>query len=101
LRIAGKIRAVRSEPRTGAAFELNRERGIRDAQLSHSSAQARSVKRVDGKGSMAALRAADAAGKIRSGAVRCLNKRGIYDLYKLGIARGKVHKGYRFSIARA
>jgi predicted RNase H-like HicB family nuclease len=49
---------------------------------------------------VAALRATDAAGQERSGAASCLGKRGIHDLHKLGIARRKVHKDSKFSIAR-
>jgi len=90
--IAGKIRAVLREPGAGAALDLGREHGICGAQLGHSGAEARGVKRVDGEGSMAALRAADTAGKERSGTASGLGKRSIHDLHKLGIARRKVHK---------
>jgi hypothetical protein len=72
--IAGEIRAVCREPGAGAAFDLSRERGIYGVQLDHSDAKARGVQRVDGKGSVAALRAADAAGQERTGAASRLGK---------------------------
>ena len=90
--IARKIRTVLREPGAGAALDLGRKRGICGAQLGHSGAQACGVKRVDGKGSVAALRAADAAGQERPGAASCVGKRSIHNLHKLGIARRKVHK---------
>lgn len=90
--ITGKIRTMLRKPDAGTALDLGSERGICGAQLGHSGAQSRGVKRVDGKSSVAALRAADAAGQERSGAAGCLGKRGSHNLYKLGIARRKVHK---------
>ncbi len=97
--IAGKIRTMFREPGAGAILDLRRERGICGAQLGHSCAQARRIKRVDGKSSVTALRTAHAAGEERSGAAGCLGKRSIHNLHKLGIALRKLHRGHRFSIA--
>jgi hypothetical protein len=72
--IAGKIRTVFRKPGASAALDLSRERGICGAQFIHSGAKARGVKRVDGKGSVAALRATDAASKERAGTASCLGK---------------------------
>ena len=87
--IAGKIRTVFGEPGAGAVGDFGSERGICDAQLGHPGAQARGIKRVNGKGSVTALRAPDAAGQERSGAAGCLGERGIQNLHKLDIARWK------------
>jgi len=68
--ISGKKWTVFRKPGSGAALDFSRERWICGAQFSHSGTEARGVKRVDGKGSVAALRATNAACKERSGAAR-------------------------------
>ena len=87
--IAGKIRTVFGEPGAGAVGDFGSERGICDAQLGHPGAQARGIERVNGKGSVTALRAPDATCKERFGAAGCLGERGIQNLHKLDIARWK------------
>lgn len=66
--------------------------GIGRAKCMHSGAEARGVEGVDGKGPVAALRAADAAGEEGSGAAGGIGERSVNDPDKLGIARGKFHE---------
>jgi len=90
-RIAGKIRAVFSEPVVSAPFDFRSECRICSAQVSHSRAKARGVEHIDCECAVAALRASNAAGEKLTGAPRGIGKRGVHDLNKLGIARKKVH----------
>ena len=86
LRIAGKIRAHARRARRGRGARSRQQ--VRDPitrKVSHSSAESRGVESVDGESSVAALRAADAAGKQGSGTAGGIGERGIDDLHEVRI----------------
>ena len=90
--IAGETCAVFLEPCAGAVFDPLRRLRVCCMQCFHSGAEADGVERVDGEGSVTALRAADAAGKKCSGVAGGFGERSIHDLHEFGIARGKGHE---------
>lgn len=91
--IAGKGRTVLSQPDAGAVLDCGGQRGVCDPKIGHAFAEARGIEGVDGEGSMAALRATDAAGEEVSGAASGIGDRGVDNLDQLRVARGKRHGG--------
>jgi hypothetical protein len=90
--IARKIVAVLCKPCAGTLFDGFGDGGVGQAEVIHPSAEAEGVECVDGKGSMAALGAAGAAGKPTAGATSGIGKSRIDDLYELPVAAGELHK---------
>ncbi len=89
--IAGKGGSVFREPKPGAAGEFGRESGVGDTKNLHPGAQALRIESVDGKGSVTALGAAEAAGEPVTGAPGGVGQSGIHDLHEPGIAGGERH----------
>jgi len=79
--ISRKGRAVLVDPGLGAADHFGGKIGLSGAKCVHAVAQPPGIERVDRKGAVAALRAADAAGKPRTGAPRGVDERRIHDLH--------------------
>jgi hypothetical protein len=77
----------------GAAVDFGCERGVGDAQRLQAFLETKGVERVDGKGAVTALRAAEAADEPRAGATGCVGEGGVNDLDELGILRGQTHDG--------
>jgi hypothetical protein len=76
-----------------AAFDFGGECWVGDAHCLHALLEAQCVERVDGEGSMAALRASKVADEPWAGAPGCVSEGGVDDLDELGILRGQAHDG--------
>jgi hypothetical protein len=81
------------DPGVGAALDFRFQCGVGDAQGLHAFLEAEGVKRVDGKGSMTALGAAETADEPRAGATSRVGEGRIDDLDQLGIAGREAHNG--------
>jgi AraC-like DNA-binding protein len=79
------------EPFAGTFLDCRCGRRVRFPQGLHAGAQAKSVKRIDGRGSVAALRAAGAASEPTARALGCIGERRIHDLHELPVTGGKAH----------
>lgn len=91
LGIAREVGEVFAEPGAGAEFEIGGEGGLGGAQRIHAGAEAEDVERIDGEGSVAALRAPGSAGEPGAGATAGFGERSIDDLHEFSVAWRKMH----------